>query len=182
MDETLFYVFGITLVVSALVVSAIGLRFKGFPTYRAALVAIVVYFAGMVAATTIFAVLNAADEQHKREAKEAAAAQPPSTTTTTGAGSTTGAPTGPAQGKATTPNLAAAAQQFATTCGSCHTLAAANTTGTVGPNLDQAKPSKAEVLSAIEKWGFGSGTMPPGLLQGTQAEQVSDYVAASAGK
>jgi mono/diheme cytochrome c family protein len=169
MDETLFYVFGITLVVSALVVSAVGLRFKGFPASRAALVAIVVYFAGMVAATTTFAVLNAADQQHEREAKEAAAGQQAPATTTTGQGSTAGAPP-------------AAAQQFATSCGGCHTLAAANTMGTVGPNLDQTAPSKAQVLSAIQKGGLGSGTMPPGLLQGTEAEQVSDYVATSAGK
>jgi plastocyanin len=99
MDETLFYVFGITLVVSALVVSAIGLRFKGFPATRAALVAIVVYFVGMVAATTTFAVLNAADEQHKREAEQA---QESTTTTETNATATTAS-----QGKVTTLKLAA---------------------------------------------------------------------------
>jgi plastocyanin len=71
MNETLFYVFGIGLVVSALAVSAIGLRMERFPATRAVLVAVVVYFAGMVAATTTFAVLNAADEQHQREAEEA---------------------------------------------------------------------------------------------------------------
>ena len=31
MDETLFYVFGLGLVVSAVAVSAVGLRFEGFP-------------------------------------------------------------------------------------------------------------------------------------------------------
>jgi plastocyanin len=74
MDETLFYVFGIGLVVSAVVLSAIGLRFENFPPTRAALAAVIVYFAGMVAATTTFAVLNARDAAHAREAKEAAAA------------------------------------------------------------------------------------------------------------
>jgi cytochrome c oxidase subunit I len=87
-----------------------------------------------------------------------------------------------ALGGAGTGNANVAAQQFATTCGSCHTLSAANTTGTVGPDLDQVKPSKAEVLSAIQKGGLGSGTMPPGLLQGTQATQVADYVSKSAGR
>jgi plastocyanin len=71
MDETLFYVFGIGLVVSAIALSAIGLRLESFPPTRAALVAVIVYFAGMVAATTTFAVLNARDEAHAREAKEA---------------------------------------------------------------------------------------------------------------
>ena len=32
---------------------------------------------------------------------------------------------------------------FDSTCASCHTLAAAGSTGTVGPNLDQLKPSDA---------------------------------------
>jgi plastocyanin len=107
MNETLFYVFGITLVVSALAVSAIGLRFDAFPPTRVALVAIVVYFAGMVAATTTFAVLNAADEQDKREAEQAReeAAKPPETTTTA-ATTTTTATTTPAVG-ATTLKLAA---------------------------------------------------------------------------
>ena len=71
MDETLFYVFGIGLVVSAIALSAIGLRFENFPPTRAALVAVIVYFAGMVAATTTFAVLNARDAAHTREAKDA---------------------------------------------------------------------------------------------------------------
>jgi plastocyanin len=84
MDETLFYVFGIALVVSALAVSALGLRLEGFPPSRAALVAIVVYFVAMVAATTTFAVLNAAEEQRHREAEqatEAAAETEPAATT-----------------------------------------------------------------------------------------------------
>jgi plastocyanin len=78
MDETLFYVFGLALVVSALAVSAIGLRFEGFPSSRAVLAGVIAYFVGMVAATTTFAVLNARDQAHSREAKEAqeAAAQP----------------------------------------------------------------------------------------------------------
>jgi plastocyanin len=107
MNETLFYVFGIGLVVSALAVSAIGLRREGFPPTRGVLAAIIVYFAGMVAATTTFAVLNAADEQQAREAElahEAAAEQAAETTTTE---ATTPAATKPAQGEATTLKLAA---------------------------------------------------------------------------
>src|SRR5689334_21523523 len=34
---------------------------------------------------------------------------------------------------------------FASTCGGCHTLNAAGTTGTVGPNLDQLMPDQATV-------------------------------------
>lgn len=75
----------------------------------------------------------------------------------------------------------AAAETFTSTCGSCHTLSAAGTSGAVGPNLDGVKPSKAEVLAAIENGGLGSGTMPPGLLQGSEAEEVAEFVAKSAG-
>jgi plastocyanin len=103
MDETLFYVFGLGLVVSALAVSAIGLRFEGFPPSRAVLAAVIAYFVGMVAATTTFAVLNARDQAHERKANEAAqaAAQPPAGETST----TTSTTTTPA--KATTLKLAA---------------------------------------------------------------------------
>ncbi len=93
MNETLFYVFGIALVLSALTVAFVGLRVEGFPATRLALAGVVAYFACLVAATTTFAVLNAADEQHKREAEEAAAktttAAPAASTTTTSSTTTT---------------------------------------------------------------------------------------------
>jgi plastocyanin len=106
MDETLFYVFGLGLVVSALAVSAIGLRFESFPSSRAVVAAVIAYFACMVGATTTFAVLNARDQAHEREAKEAseAAPQPSAESTTT----TTQKPTGAApSAKASTVKLAA---------------------------------------------------------------------------
>ena len=82
-----------------------------------------------------------------------------------------------------TPAVAAAgAEAFTQNCGSCHTLKAAGTQGTVGPNLDDMKPSSALVLSAIQKGGQGSGTMPKDLLTGKDAQEVSDYVAEVAGE
>jgi cytochrome c oxidase subunit 1 len=74
------------------------------------------------------------------------------------------------------------AQLFSSRCGSCHTLKAANTNGTVGPNLDQLKPDTAQVLDAIEQGGAGSGTMPKGIVNGEQARRVAEFVASSAGK
>ena len=107
MDETLFYVFGIALVLSAIGLSAIGLRNESFPPSAIAIAGLIAYFAALVGATTTFAVLNARDDQRKRNAEqaEAAATQPaPSGATTTGSTTTTGAaPTG----KATTLKLAA---------------------------------------------------------------------------
>ena len=91
-------------------------------------------------------------------------------------------PAKPALGAAGGGASNAGAQLFSSRCGSCHTLKAANTTGTVGPNLDQVKPSKQQVLSAIENGGLGSGTMPPGLLTGADADAVAAYVSQNAGK
>jgi heme/copper-type cytochrome/quinol oxidase subunit 1 len=76
----------------------------------------------------------------------------------------------------------ASAELFSSSCGSCHALAAAGTTGSVGPDLDQTAPSEQRVLDAIEQGGLGSGAMPAGILQGEEADQVAAYVAENAGK
>jgi len=82
-----------------------------------------------------------------------------------------------------TPIKASAGQTlFTENCGSCHTLAAAGTTGQVGPNLDQLKPKAALVLAALKKGGAGSGTMPKDLLTGKDAQDVADYIQQNAGK
>lgn len=70
---------------------------------------------------------------------------------------------------------------FKETCGGCHTLSAASTSGTTGPNLDMIKPDSALVLKAIKDGGAGSGTMPKNLLTGEKAQQVADFLAASDG-
>lgn len=72
MNETLFYVFGIALVVSAVGIAAIGLRFENFPPSRGVLAGAILYFAALVGATAVFAVLNAQDEQQAREEEQAA--------------------------------------------------------------------------------------------------------------
>lgn len=69
-------------------------------------------------------------------------------------------------------------QTFASTCGSCHTLQAAGTDGSFGPNLDDLKPDQARVRDAIAS---GPGPMPSGLLDGAAANAVAKFVAQSAG-
>ena len=44
---------------------------------------------------------------------------------------------------------------FDQNCATCHTLAAAGSTGTVGPNLDQLKPSMATVVHQVTDGGGG---------------------------
>jgi plastocyanin len=79
-NETLFYVFGLALVVSAVLVSIVGLRFKDFPPSRGVLAGTALYFAVLVGVTAVFSVLNAQDEQEHREAEQAAEAHAEETT------------------------------------------------------------------------------------------------------
>jgi mono/diheme cytochrome c family protein len=85
----------------------------------------------------------------------------------------------PTQTQTAQPPVGPGRDLFASTCGACHTLAAAGTTGTVGPNLDDLKPDQETVRGAIQA---GPGAMPANLLTGAQAQQVAAFVAMSAGR
>ena len=65
-------------------------------------------------------------------------------------------------------------------CSGCHTLAAANATGTVGPNLDQLKPPLSKVVTQVIK---GGGAMPAfkGQLTVKQIADVSAFVVKASG-
>jgi mono/diheme cytochrome c family protein len=84
---------------------------------------------------------------------------------------------------------------FGQHCGVCHTLAAANAVGKVGPDLDTLQPSPSQSLvlhtienGCLEKPGppsescLGYGTMPAGILAGVEAQDAAKFVAAVAGK
>ena len=66
-------------------------------------------------------------------------------------------------------------------CGGCHTLKDAGTTGNVGPNLDQLKPSEAAAKHQVE---VGGGPMPAfkGKLSDAEIAAVAKYVSSVAGK
>jgi hypothetical protein len=64
-NETVFFILGPLLAVSAVGVSFAGLRFKEFPGRFAPLVFL--WFALLVGATTTFAVLHSKDEEVARE-------------------------------------------------------------------------------------------------------------------
>jgi cytochrome c553 len=63
-------------------------------------------------------------------------------------------------------------------CGSCHTLAAAGASGSIGPNLDEAKP---DFDLAVDRVTNGSGAMPSfgDSLDEQQIRDVAAYVVAS---
>jgi cytochrome c551 len=81
---------------------------------------------------------------------------------------------------------------FSEHCAVCHTLAANNAVGKVGPNLDVLRPPEATVLKAIT-YGclqaptsvnnscLGYGTMPADIVQGRDAQDIAAFVAHVAG-
>ena len=69
---------------------------------------------------------------------------------------------------------------FVANCGSCHTLADAGTSGTVGPNLDDLKPNYQAVTAQITN---GGGVMPSykGQFTTQQIADLAAYVVTSTG-
>ena len=122
------------------------------------------FFVGSMAGVIFFAA-EEEEEAHGAEATETngteTGEEPPTTT------EVAGAPTGdPAAGEAV----------FASAgCGGCHTLEAAGATGTVGPNLDEAKPEQALVIDRVT---HGKSVMPSfaGQLSEKQIQDVAAYV------
>ena len=68
-------------------------------------------------------------------------------------------------------------------CGTCHVLKAAGSTGDIGPDLDNLKPSEEQVKGVVTE---GLGVMPAfgeeGLLTSEEIDAVSYYVANSSGE
>jgi plastocyanin len=83
-------------------------------------------------------------------------------------------------------NLIAGKKAFVAKCGSCHTLARAETKGLVGPNLDEAfraslneGADRATVRGVVEKQiqiPNPEGAMPKNLVSGSTAKDVASYV------
>ena len=197
MEETLFYVLGITLVVCAVALTAVGLRWEGFPASRGVLGVIVAGFATLVVATAAFAWMNAEEEQDKHAAEhaeeraaaaeETRAAEQEQTAAVEGEAPTTEGEA-PAGGAAAS---AEGAQVFESAgCGSCHTLAAAGTSATVGPDLDGAlkgKPKSFISESIVDPnkdiaKGFPPDVMPQNFgdtLSPEELKALVDYLADS---
>jgi plastocyanin len=87
-------------------------------------------------------------------------------------------------------NLIVGKQQFVAKCGACHTLARAETKGSVGPNLDEAfRTDLAEGLERNALRGVveeqvkvpnPEGAMPKDLASGATLRDIAAYVSQSA--
>jgi mono/diheme cytochrome c family protein len=71
-------------------------------------------------------------------------------------------------------DAAAGMEVFASAgCGSCHTLEAAGSSGTIGPNLDDAKP---DLELIVERVTNGAGPMPS-FKDSLDEQQIQDVAA-----
>jgi mono/diheme cytochrome c family protein len=92
---------------------------------------------------------------------------------------TSGAPEAPTEEQPLSAAEEHGREVFVESCGSCHTLDAAGTTGQIGPDLGDIPLDEADARRAIEIGGTGSGTMPRNLVSGKDAADVAAFVAAS---
>ncbi|MBA3306478.1 MAG: cytochrome c [Thermoleophilaceae bacterium] len=86
-----------------------------------------------------------------------------------------------------------AATIFNQRCSGCHTLTSANSYGskpvgdvksgerTNGPNFDQRKEKRDDVLFAIRNGGFSGAIMPANIVVGEEAEMLADFLASYSG-
>ena len=153
----------LVLVVFSLTVAiVVPRRNPGFPgkSLRPFLLVAIALVGGTLATVEILG----GEEGEGAEAAEVTEAAPPS-----------GEPAPPPAAEPTG-DAAAGKELFAANgCGSCHTLADAGASGTIGPNLDESKPAFDLVVERVTN---GKPPMPAfgGTLSAEQIENVAAYV------
>ena len=166
-----FYFAGGVLVVWAVVLSlGFGMRSERFPGSVGGQWAVIAITAVLVVVAAATAVISSGGTS----TPAAAATTPGSVASAKSAP----APSSPAPAAVST---VAGTKIFKEICSTCHTLAAADATGKVGPNLDQLKPDKALVEHQVT---YGGGGMPAfgSQFSSSQIESVAEYVSTVAGK
>ena len=121
-----------------------------------------------------------------RHQKKSAGPAPSTTTSSTSTSTTTATSTTPSS-----PSAAGLSVFNSSSCSSCHTLSAANATGTIGPDLDKlvsyAKQAKQPLTPFVhesivdpDKYvqpGYSKGIMPPNFGQSLTKAQIDALVA-----
>jgi mono/diheme cytochrome c family protein len=165
LGKTVLLIVAITFIAWALITAIfVPKRSPGFPKRLDAyiLVSALLFIAQMGAVVWVTGTQETEEETHAAETGGGA----------TEGGTTTEAPAGDA---------AAGKQVFESAgCVACHTLSDAGSTGTVGPNLDDAKPPATLVVTRVTD---GAGAMPSfkDKLTEQQIQDVAAYVSSSAG-
>jgi mono/diheme cytochrome c family protein len=163
-NDVILGVAALVLVVFSLVVSlVIPRRDPGFPGRNIRMFAV-------VAVLLVVAMLTAVEVfggEHESEGGEEAAHTESGATDTGEEGDTGGGG-----------DLAAGEEIFLANCGTCHTLTAAGTSGTVGPNLDDSSFDQGAVEEQVAQ---GGGGMPPfeGRLSEEEIQNVAAFVVAN---
>jgi cytochrome c6 len=165
LGKTVLLIVAITFIAWALITAIfVPKRSPGFPKRLDAyiLVSALLFIAQMGAVVWVTGTQETEEETHAAETGGGA----------TEGGTTTEAPAGDA---------AAGKQVFESAgCVACHTLSDAGSTGTVGPNLDDAKPPATLVVTRVTD---GAGAMPSfkDKLTEQQIQDVAAYVSSVAG-
>jgi mono/diheme cytochrome c family protein len=84
--------------------------------------------------------------------------------------------TAPFQSRQEAPRSEPVRETFAHSCGTCHTLRRAKVEGIIGPDLDKAVLTTAQVRRMIATGSLDT-VMPKNLLVGATADRVAKYVA-----
>jgi len=198
-NETLFYICGIALAVSAVLISFIGLKVKTFPGRFFPLV--IVWFVVLLGGATTFSVLHAKDLDEEKaaefseansEIEEEQSAEPFEEAEEEGSEveeeREEASEEAETEGGAETQGDAEAGAQVFTAagCAGCHTFAAAGAEGSVGPNLDEsitAEDDEASIEAMIVDpnseivEGFAEGIMPATFGETLSEEELDDLVA-----
>jgi cytochrome c5 len=169
-NDVILGVVALVLVVFSLVVSlVIPRRDPGFPGRNIRVFTV-------VAILLVVAMLAAVEVLGEAHESEGGAEHTESGATDTGQQGDNGGGGGGGGGG----DAAAGEEIFVANCGSCHTLTAAGTSGTIGPNLDDSSFDQGAVEDQVAN---GGGGMPAfeGQLSEEEIQNVSAFVVASEG-
>ncbi len=195
-NETIFIILGLALTGLALVISFIGVKAENFPPSKGVLIGGVAVFAALIGATAVFAWSGAEDEQAHRDELRASGEEPTPADVMAemlakteearleaeGEAPVEGEPAEDEQAEVASADGAALFDEQG--CAGCHVLAAAGSTGTVGPDLDVELKGEDEAyieesIADPEKEiaeGFPGGVMPE-FGDSLSAEQIEALVA-----
>jgi cytochrome c6 len=176
--ETALVVVAASFIVFALVMALVIPRTRpDFPGRRLPVFLAVcgVFFLAQMTAVLVLAEVGEADETAHEEATTGAEPTEPTSTETTGTETTTTEPSQPTQG-----DPVAGKEVFlgSSGCAGCHTLADAGSTGMIGPNLDDLKPTYDAVVSQVTNGGGGMPAFGDSLSE-KQIQDVAAYVSSA---